>query len=173
MKKILFVASVTSHILTFHIPYLKLFQEQGYEVHVASFGEDEIPYCDKHFNIPFARSPFQKNNLKAYRELKKVIQTEKYDIIECNTPMASVLTRLAAKKSRKQGTRVIYMAHGFHFFKGAPIKNWLTYYPIEKYLSRYTDDLITINEEDFEFAQKKMKAYKISSIFTTATTYKT
>lgn len=158
MKKILFVASVTLHIKAFHIPYLKMFKEAGYEVHVATNGEEEIPYCDKHINIEFARSPFKKSNIKAYKELRKIIDVEKYDIVQCNTPVASVISRIAAKEARKNGTRVIYIAHGFHFFKGAPFKNWLIYYPIEKYFSKYTDDLLTINEEDYVFAKEKLKA---------------
>lgn len=164
-KKILFVASITRHILAFHIPYLKMFKEAGYEVHVATKGEEGIPYCDKHFEIKFERSPLRVSNLKAYKELKKIIDTECYDIIECNTPVASVLTRLVAKKTRKENnTRVIYISHGFHFFKGAPILNWVTFYPVEKYLSKYTDDLITINKEDFEIAKNKMKAKNVYQI---------
>lgn len=165
MKKILFVASITRHILAFHIPYLKMFSDAGFEVHVASKGEEEIPYCDEHFEIEFERSPFKISNIKAYKELKKIIDEGNYDIIECNTPVASVLTRMAAKKTRKQNnTRVIYIAHGFHFYKGAPLMNWLTFYPVEKHLSKYTDDLITINEEDFEFAKNKMKAKRVHHI---------
>ena len=158
MKKVLVVASVTSHINAFHIPYLKMFKESGYEVHVASNGDKNIEYCDKHFNLEFARSPLSKENIKVYKNLKEIINEEKYEIVQCNTPVASVLTRLAAQKARKQGTRVIYMAHGFHFFKGAPLKNWFVFYPIEKYLSKCTDDLITINEEDYRLAKKKFKA---------------
>ena len=164
MKKVLFVASVTSHINAFHIPYLKMFKDAGYEVHVASKGEDKIEYADKHFNVNFSRAPINKNNIGAYKELKKIIEEGEYEVVQCNTPAASVITRLASKKARKKGTRVIYMAHGFHFFKGAPLKNWLLYYPIEKYLSKYTDDLITINEEDFEVASKKFKAKNIHHI---------
>lgn len=165
MKKILFVASITRHILAFHIPYLKMFSDAGYEVHVATKGEEEIPYCDEHFEIEFERSPFKFSNVKAYRELKKIIDEGDYDIIECNTPVASVLTRLAAKNIKKQNkARIIYIAHGFHFYKGASFINWLTFYPVEKYLSKYTDDLITINEEDFELAKRKMKAKKIHHI---------
>ena len=158
MKKVLFVATVTSHINGFHIPYLKMFKEKGYEVHVASFGEEPIEYCDKHFNIPFARFPFKLQNYKAYKKLKKIINDNEYEIIHCHTPVGGVLARLAAKKARKRGTRVIYTAHGFHFFKGAPILNWMIYYPIEKYLSKYTDCLITINKEDYEIAKKRFKA---------------
>ncbi len=158
MKKVLFVATVTRHILAFHIPYLKWFKEHGYEVHVASNGDEHIDYCDKLYNINFARFPIKANNIKAYKELKKIIKENKYEIIHCHTPVGGVLTRLAARKSRKENkTKVIYTAHGFHFYKGAPMLNWIIYYPIEKFLSRYTDTLITINSEDYELAIKKFK----------------
>lgn len=160
MKKVLFVATITGHIKSFHIPYLKWFKEQGYEVHVASNGNEQIEYCDKHYNLPFERFPLRKNNIKTYRELKKIINENKYEIIHCHTPVGGVLTRLAAKKARKKGTRVIYTAHGFHFYKGAPLLNWLIYYPIEKWLSKYTDCLITINTEDYELAKKKFRKCK-------------
>ena len=160
MKKVLFVATVTKHINSFHIPYLKWFKEEGYEVHVASNGNEPIEYCDKHYNLPFERFPLRKNNIKTYRELKKIINENKYEIIHCHTPVGGVLTRLAAKKARKKGTRVIYTAHGFHFYKGAPLLNWLIYYPIEKWMSKYTDTLITINREDYELAKNKFKKCK-------------
>jgi glycosyltransferase EpsD len=157
-RKCLFVATVIGHIKVFHIPYLKWFKEQGWEVHVAANGEEEIPYCDKKFNILIQRSPFKLQNINAHSQLKKIISYEKYDIIHGHTPMGGILTRLCGKKHRKTGTRIIYTAHGFHFFKGAPFINWLLYYPMEKWLSRYTDTLITINKEDFNFAERKMKA---------------
>lgn len=156
MKKVLFTATVDSHILHFHIPYLKLFKENGYEVHVATNGNEEIPYCDKKHIVSFERSPYKINNLKAIKQLKRIIETEKFDIIHCHTPMGSVVTRLASKKARKKyKTRVIYTAHGFHFYKGAPLLNWILFYPIEKWLAKYTDTLITINNEDYELAKKK------------------
>lgn len=164
MKKVLFTATVDSHILQFHVPYLKWFKEQGYEVHVATNGEKEIPYCDKKHIISFERSPIKINNLKAIKDLKKIIDKEKFKIIHCHTPMGSVVTRLAAKKTRKNGTKVIYTAHGFHFFKGAPILNWLVFYPIEKWLSKYTDCLITINKEDYELAKKKFRTKQIEFV---------
>ena len=156
MKKVLFTATVDSHILQFHIPFLKLFKENGYEVHVATNGNEEIPYCDVKHVISFERSPIKINNLKAIKQLKKNINDEKFDIIHTHTPMGSVVTRLAAKCARKKHhTRVIYTAHGLHFFKGAPLKNWLIFYPIEKYLAKYTDTLILINNEDYELCKKK------------------
>lgn len=69
--------------------------------------------------------------------------------------MGGVLARLAAKKELKKGTKVIYTAHGFHFFKGSPLKNWVLYYPIEKYLAKFTDCLITINNEDYNTASSR------------------
>ena len=166
MKKVLFTATVDSHILHFHIPYLKWFKEQGYEVHVATNGNEEIPYCDVKHKISFERNPIKLNNLKAIKQLKKVIQNEKFSIIHCHTPMGSVVTRIATRKARKKyNTKVIYTAHGFHFYKGAPILNWLIFYPIEKLLSYITDCIITINEEDYELAKEKFHAKDIRLVY--------
>ncbi len=165
MQKVLFTATVDSHIKHFHLPYLKWFQEQGYEVHVATNGEEEIPYCNKKHIVRFERSPFKTNNLKAIKQLKKIIEKEKFDIIHCHTPMGSVVTRIAAMKAReKYHTKVIYTAHGFHFFKGAPIINWLIYYPVEKMLDKAMDCLITINEEDYNLAKRRFKTKQIELV---------
>lgn len=165
MKKVLFTATVDSHILHFHIPYLKWFKEQGYEVHVATNGNEEIPYCDVKHIVNFERSPFKIDNLKAIKQLRKIIKEEKFEIIHTHTPMGSVVTRIAAMKARKKcNTKVIYTAHGFHFFKGAPIINWIMFYPVEKWLSKYTDCLITINEEDYNLAKNKFKSKQIELV---------
>lgn len=163
-KKVLFVASVTGHIIAFHIPYLKMFKEKGYEVHVASKGNREIPYCDKHFDLPFERFPIKPKNIKVYRQLKKIINENDYEIIHSHTPVAGVIARFAARKKRKSGTKSMYTAHGFHFYKGAPWLNWIIYYPIEKICSKWTDCLITINQEDFEFAKKHLKVKQIEYV---------
>lgn len=158
MKKVLFTATVVkTHINVFHLPYLKWFKEQGYEVHVAAKNDfvNElciIPNCDKFYDINFARFPFSKVNIRAYKQLKKIITENDYDIIHCHTPVAGVLTRLAARNSKN--TTVIYTAHGFHFFKGAPLLNWLIYYPVERFCAMFTDKLIAINKEDYERAKK-------------------
>ncbi|MBE7011634.1 MAG: glycosyltransferase family 4 protein [Ruminococcaceae bacterium] len=158
MKKVLFVASIAVHIKSFHIPYLNYFKDNGYETYVATRDENGVTECDKNIKIPFERSPFKKNNFIAYRKLKKLIKSESFDIIHCHTPVAAFLTRLAARKARKKGTKVIYTAHGFHFFKGAPFLNWLIYFPVEWISSFFTDVLITMNEEDFAFAKKHLHA---------------
>lgn len=167
MKKVLFVATVVkTHIMEFHIPYLKMFKEHGWETAVAARNDYEnpedcvIPYCDTYYNIPFERNPLKPGNWKAYKELKKVIDNGGYDIIHCHTPVGAMLTRLAAKQVRKNGTKVFYTAHGFHFYKGASALNWLIYYPVERWLSHYTDVLITINKEDYKRA-KRFKTCKV------------
>lgn len=155
-KKVLFT-SHTANFSKFNRPFMRWFKENGYEVHYASAGEENVLDCDKHFNIPFERHPFKFNNIKSIVQLRKIINSENYDIIHTHTPMGSVVTRIAAIKARKHGTRVIYTAHGFHFYKGAPLLNWLVYYPIEKTMSRFTDTIITINKEDYRCATKHFK----------------
>jgi len=195
MKKVLFVATVDSHIRHFHIPYLKYFKDRGYEVHVATSDDEKEQFknCDYKHKISFERSPFKINNLKAINQMFELYKKEQFDIIHCHTPMGSVVARLAFRKYKRNLTRlnrkigqqneatennfphptshisplIIYTAHGFHFYKGAPILYWLIYYPMEKWLSKYTDKLVLINKEDFEIAKNKFKAkktYRINGI---------
>lgn len=159
-KKVLLVATVQSHIAQFHRPLANLLHEHGYEVHVAAknnLAEKnglQIDFADKIHDLPFSRSPKSKDNYYAYKQLKKILDAEKYDVVHCNTPMGGIVTRLAARATRKKGTQVIYTAHGFHFYKGGPLKSWICYYPIEKLFSRLTDILITITHEDYALASK-------------------
>ena len=169
--KILYTATVLSHICQFHLPHMRHLQEQGWEVHVAAHDNLavknglQLKYCDKFIETPFSRSPKSLDNVQAYRQLKKLLAEEHYDVILCNTPMGGIVTRLAAKKTRKQGTKVIYMAHGFHFYKGSSKKAWLFFYPIEKYMAKKCDLLITINKEDDALAQRKFsKRTKVAHI---------
>lgn len=163
--KALFCATVDFHFQKFHLPYLKWFKEQGWEVHVAASGEMELPYVDEKYNISIQRSPFKADNYAAYKQLKKIIDDNQYKLIHCHTPMGGVLARLAARSSRKFGTKVIYTAHGFHFCKGAPLFNWLLYYPIEKGLARNTDCLITINQEDYHLAdERRFRAARVEHV---------
>ena len=161
MKKVLLTATVQSHICQFHRPLVEMLHEQGIEVHVAArdnLAEKNglvLDFVDKVFDVPFARSPKSTDNIKAYKQVKKIIDEGEYDVVHCNTPMGGIVTRLAALKARRKGTKVFYTAHGFHFYKGAPKKNWLFFYPIEKFFSRITDTLITITKEDYELASKK------------------
>lgn len=176
-KKALIVASIPGFIVSFEMNDIKILKELGYEVHVAcnltndaviSNGHDRLKEADIILhNIDIQRNPFAKTTILAYKQIKKLIEKEKFSLIHCHTPNAGVITRLAARKKRKYGTKVIYTAHGFHFYEGAPIKNWIIYYPIEKILSKYTDVIITINNEDYERALNKFHAkyvYKIQGV---------
>lgn len=174
MKKALILASVASMIEQFNMNNIKLLQELGYQVEVAcNFDDggtlskqrvDEFKNeLDKkqviYYNISFSRGPFSLQNISAYFATKKLIETNGYEVVHLHSPIGGVCGRLACRKLREKGsTKVIYTAHGFHFYKGAPLLNWIIYYPIEMFLSKYTDCLITINEEDYEIAREKFKA---------------
>lgn len=162
--KVLLTATVQSHIVQFHKPLVEMLHAHGCEVHVAArdnLAEKnglKLDFVEKVYNVPFARSPKSTDNIKAYKQLKKIIDDGHYDIVHCNTPMGGVVTRLAARDARKNGTKVFYTAHGFHFYQGAPKKNWMVYYPIEKFFAEhYTDKLITITAEDYKLASEKFK----------------
>lgn len=176
-KKFLIVATVASMIGQCNMDNIHILLEMGYEVHVGcNFNELSVWTkerirrfrCElselgiKQFQIGFTRTPYHLMKLlKSFRTLRKLIKSEQYDGIHCHTPVAGLIARIAALNTK---TKVIYTAHGFHFYKKAPIKNWLIYYPIEKICSYMTDTLITINKEDYILAKKKMHAKQIEYI---------
>ena len=171
MKKVLLVATVQSHIAQFHQPMMDWLTENGYTVDVAAKDNLDLKpnlhlsVSGTIYNVPFERSPFSPKNLRAYRVLKKLISTGDYEVVHCNTPVGGILTRMAANAKRKKGElTVVYEAHGFHFFRGGSKKNWLLWYPIEKWFSRYTDVLITINQMDYALAKEKFKAKRVEHI---------
>ncbi len=164
MKKILFVATVSAHFQYFYLPYFEFLDKKGWEVSAVCLDPVEMPNCKNIYGISIDRQPLRVTNIAAYKQLKKIIDENKFDVIHSNTPMGGVLARIAARKTRKHGTKVIYTAHGFHFYKGAPIRNWMVYYPIEFILSRVTDCIITINDEDYRIAKRHFKAGEIIHI---------
>lgn len=167
-KKALIVATV-GRFLNFEHNNIKMLQDMGYEVYCATnltIEEiDKIPHIDviKH-QIDFARSPLSFSNVKAYKELCRLIERENFDFVHCHTPVGGILTRLASRKYRKNGMKVFYTAHGFHFYKGAPLINWLIFYTAEWICSWYTDVLITINTEDYALAKKRLHAKHIEYV---------
>jgi glycosyltransferase involved in cell wall biosynthesis len=168
--KALVVASVASMIEQFNMDNIFTLLELGYSVDVACNFEygSTIPvkkvmeFKNKlqeigigAYHVPIPRNPNKMGEiLNSYNSLKKLIEYNNYDIVHCQSPIGGVLARLASKKNRENKTTVIYTAHGFHFYKGAPVRNWMIYYPIEKIMSKYTDILITINKEDYNIANK-------------------
>jgi len=177
MKKVLMLASVPSMIGQFNMSNINILQNLGYEIHVACNFKDESVWNQKriqrfiqelkngeilYHQIDFTRSVKQiKMHYKAYKQVSILLEKDNYDFIHCHTPIGGVCGRLIGKKNN---SKVIYTAHGFHFFKGAPLKNWILYYPVEKFLSKYTDILITINKEDYQRAKAKFKAKRIEYI---------
>ena len=174
-KKALMLASVASMIDQFNIPNIRILQSLGYRVDVAAdftapgtITAERAEELRKRLkesgvsvkNIGIPRSLHPKKLFRAYHKVKRLVMTEHYDLIHCHSPIGGVVCRMAAIRERRRGTRVIYTAHGFHFYKGAPLKNWLLYYPVEKLFSRWTDVLITINREDYKRAKKKFFAKK-------------
>ena len=158
IRKILFISN-TANFSKFNRPFMRWFKEQNWQVDYVSAGEEPILDCDHQYAISIKRNPFNVKNIKAYKELKEILLHHNYDIIHCHTPMGSVLGRLAAKSIKTPAT-LIYTAHGFHFYSNAPTINWLVYYPIEKYFAKYTDMLITINNEDYNIAKRKFLSCK-------------
>jgi len=165
MKKILIVSTVSRQFYLFEQGNIEVLQSLGYEVHGAANFEDANKRLDALDIIrhPFdiQRSPFSLKNIKAYKQLKKIMKSESFDAVHCHSPMGGVLARLAAKSLGL--SPVLYTAHGFHFYDGAPRKNWLIYYNVEKYFSKYTDTIVTINKEDFARA-KKFKAKNVIAV---------
>lgn len=179
-KSALIVATVASTIDQFCMNNIHVLEELGYDISVyANFTDNSNNTSQKRLvefkneligdNIKVYDSIMErklskvKENIQVYKDLKKNIQSNEYTIIHCHTPIAAFITRLAARKARKRGTKVIYTAHGFHFFKGAPLKNWIIYYPIEYICAYFTDILFTINKEDFIRA-KKLKSKSVEYI---------
>lgn len=167
--KILLVANVgRGHVNKFHIPTIQYLQAQNWQVDVACSVDEPIEAGDNIYAMCWKRSPFTFKTIQGIFQLKKLIAKNNYDIIYCHTPVGGVISRLAVALLRGKKPQVAYFAHGLHFFKGAPLLNWLLYYPIEKLMSYFTNLFITINPEDYNLVRKhfnqKMKVALINGI---------
>ena len=159
MKKILIVANeAKEHIMKFHIPTIKMLKDDGWVVHVACGGQDKIPFCDCQIQLPCDRNPFRLSTFKSVYILKKYIKKENYNIVHCHTATGGLIARIAAIGMKKNGLKVLYTAHGLHFYKGSSTISWMLYFPVEYVLSKITDAIITINEEDYQNAIKYLAA---------------
>lgn len=163
MKKVLIITTISGFLPQFEMNDVKILQEYGYEVHYASNFDNPVYYCNKKslkeqgiklHQIDIMKSPVAiSSNRKAFNQIRRIIDKEHIQMIHCHNPMGAVVARYAASASKTK-PYVIYTAHGFHFYKGAPLKNWLFYYTAEKLLAHKTDMIITINKEDYERAKK-------------------
>lgn len=163
MKNALIITTIGGFVPQFEMNDVRILQENGYTVHYASDFGNPVYRIDKEeleqnglilHHIDIKKSPVRlKANMRALRQLKKIIEQEQIHLIHCHNPLGGVIGRMAARAG-KGSPYVIYTAHGFHFYDGAPKKNWIFFYPVEKYLARHTDCLITINKEDYKRAKK-------------------
>ena len=169
--KILYVTTISLTMNSFFKPHIEMLIREGHSVDLACNFKDLPPdalYSELGcgiYQIDFSRNPISVDNVKAYSQLKRVVESGGYDIVHCHTPNAAVITRLVCRTFRKNnGLKVFYTAHGFHFYKGAPKLNWILFYPVEKFCSRFTDKLITINKEDYELAKAKFWAKDVCCV---------
>lgn len=172
IKRALIITTVSGFVPQFEKENVKILRELGYEVHYAS--NFRTPSYDNNndrvkelklicHQVNFVRSPHDiRGNIKAYKELRQLSEQIQFNLVHCHTPMGSVIGRAVFRKQKN--IKILYTAHGFHFYKGAPIKNWLVYYPVEKYFSYCLDVLITINREDYQLAKRRMRADQIKYV---------
>jgi len=176
-KRILCIASMASNLDNFNRNNVDIFLNLGCEVTLAANfntkedtnSREKVDIFVKEMkkkSVNIVSVDFSRKIGNVYLQLKSIMQVRRllqqdFALIHCHSPICAAIVRLLSRKNKKkQRTMILYTAHGFHFFKGAPLKNWIIFYPMEKYLSRYTDVLITINTEDFNLAKKKFHAKK-------------
>ena len=178
MKKVLYVTTVSRTINAFLVPHINMLLNDGYKVDCACSIDKELDKSlikngVKIFDIPFNRNPLSIANIKAFKELIKIQKENKYDIVHVHTPVASIFGRLL--KLRFNNLKTIYTAHGYHFFKGGSKLGWMIYYPIEKFMAKFTDVTININSEDYEITKNKLKpneTYYLKGVGIDLTKYK-
>ena len=163
MKKILYITTVSGTINAFLIPHINELVKQSNKVDCACninkhININELNKNVEVFNCGFNRNPLSIKNIKAFKQLLKIQKDNNYDIVHVHTPVASIYGRLL--KLKYKNIKTIYTAHGFHFYDKAPKKNWIIYYTIEKIMSKFTDIIITMNDEDYKNA-KKLKIKKV------------
>lgn len=172
MGTVLFISNITYKITSFSSSSIYATHKMGMRfIHAANWSkasaeqielfekENDITIC----NVPISRSPFSLSNIESFKKLCRIVKDNNVEYIHCNTPVGGLLGRLVGKKCKVK--KIIYQAHGFHFYKGSPKKNWLIYYPIERWLAHYTDILITINSEDYELSKTKFKLHNGGKIY--------
>ena len=175
MKRIL-ISSTDVMMYLFLLPHVRYLSNENYQIDVACSSADEyisegyekiirdhLPKNSRYFHISSARSPYSIGNVIGFRQLRSIIGDNNYDLVWTNEPVMGVITRLAASKFRKSGLKVLYLAHGYHFFKGAPLLNWI-YYPVEKVCSYLSDLMVMINLEDFAFTKRHFPGIQVRHI---------
>ena len=165
MRKLLLVANVAKeHVIKFHIPTIRKLSERGWIVDVACAGEEQVPCCRNQYQLPYERASINGKLIRGIRQLRGIIDAEDYDVIYCHTTIGGVAGRIAGRRARKNGAKVVYLSHGYYFHRGCPFYYWPTFYLMEKLMARLTDVIITINKEDEALARKRFSRCKIYRI---------
>lgn len=163
-NKVLFIASTFSHIRNFHLPYLKAFQDLGWEVHIACGGKAEkLPYVDQFFELPFEKSIFSPKNFRAASIIRRLVREESYQLLCPHATLASFFARLAIKAMPRR-PKLLCMSHGYLFDDSTnPLKRFI-YLCAEKFTVRQTDLLLTMNEYDYELARREHLGLRVEFI---------
>lgn len=155
--KLLVVTTVPITIRSFLLPYIQHFKNLGWQVDGMAQGISATPECvsacDRVWDIQWSRNVLDPRNLLAgVSRVQAVVKAGNYDLVHVHTPIAAFVTRYALKDFPK--TKVIYTAHGFHFYRGGNFLKNAIFFNLEKLAGGWTDYLITINREDETVAKK-------------------
>ncbi|MDR1481050.1 MAG: glycosyltransferase [Synergistaceae bacterium] len=153
---LLIAATVPDTIKAFLLPYADHFRNSGWRVDAMSSGisarEDLRSHFDAVYDVNWSRNPLSSGNFAETPErIREIIKDGGYDIIHVHTPVASFIMRYATRKIESPSRpKVVYTAHGFHFFRGGGRVRNMIFRRLEKKAGKWTDRLIVINHEDLE-----------------------
>ena len=164
MPSLLMVTTVPDTLRGFLLPFAEHFRRRGFRVDAMAAGvsgcPDSVAAFDRVWEVAWSRNPLDLRNLAVARRVRDV--ATRYDLVHVHTPVASFVTRLALRGRPRTGRpRVIYTAHGFHFYRGGPRLCGLAFRGLEQLAGRWTDYLVVINREDEEAARRMLSAERV------------
>ena len=160
--RLLYVTTVELTLRAFLLPYADHFRRRGWTVDALARGASTSPSLVGHFDavhdVEWSRSPWRLDNFtRSLRRVREVVRAGRYDLVHVHTPVAAFLARAALRGLRRtgRGPRVVYTAHGFHFYRGAPPARAALFRGAERLAGRWTDGLLVINPEDHAAALER------------------
>lgn len=152
--KVLITASSFSHIVNFHLPYLRRLYDEGWEIHLACGGTDcGIPFISKKYSLPLKKRIGAVSNFHSAAKIRQIVGSNHYDLIITHTSLAAFFTRLALK-GLKNRPRVINVVHGYLFHDNMPNGKRVLLELAERITAKQTDKILTMNESDTVWATK-------------------
>ena len=163
-RSVLFTASTFSHIRRFHLPYLRWFREQGWQVDVACGGAPEaLPEADRVIALPLEKRMAAPGNLRAAALLRREIKAHPYDLISTHTSLAAFFTRLAVM-GMKDRPKLVNTVHGYLFDDNTPVLKRAVLLGAERFTARQTELVLTMNRWDFDLARSKHLGARVALI---------